>query len=63
MNSGTAKELRKMVQDEPPKEFLDEAIAVYGEDAILSGKKDLYKVAKKLWSKKSSKEKKTAWMK
>jgi len=62
MNSGTAKDLKKMVREDPPKDFLDEAISVYGEDAILDGKMDLYKVAKKLWTKKSHKEKATAWM-
>jgi len=61
MNSGTAKSLRKMVQNEPPKSFLDEVSGIYGEDKVLDGEVDLYKVAKRLWTKKSHKEKLTAW--
>lgn len=61
MNSGTAKSLRKMVNTEPPKSFLDEASEIYGEDKILNGEVDLYKAAKKLWNTKSHKEKETVW--
>jgi len=60
MNSGTAKSLRKMCKD-PSKSFLDEASAIHGEDKVLNGEVDLYKTAKKLWDKKSHKEKETAW--
>ena len=62
MNSGTAKSLRKMVSNEPSKSFLDETSAIHGEDKVLNGEVDLYKIAKKLWTKKSHKEKETAWI-
>jgi len=60
MNSGTAKELRKMCK-EPPISFLKELETIHGEDKVLNGGIDLYTEAKKLWSKKSHKEKETAW--
>ena len=61
MNSGTAKKLRKLAAD-PSKSFLDEVSAIHGEDKVLEGTINLYKEAKKLWAKKSHKEKETLWM-
>ena len=61
MNSGRAKELRKLSKD-PSKSFLDELISVHGEEKVMNGDINLYKEAKRLWNKKNHKEKSKAWM-
>lgn len=62
MNTGRAKHLRRLAQD-PPRSFISEVTAIYGEDAVMNGKVDLYRAAKKLWNAKNHKEKSIAWMK